>query len=81
MDYRAEFTITLPEELLDVLGIDEDTMFESYFEDGKIKVRIIDEDFEDDYDDEEIYEDDEIPEECTECPHYCWRCGVCTLDE
>ena len=38
MDYKAEFTITLPDELLDALGIDEDTIFEAFYEDGKIKV-------------------------------------------
>lgn len=34
MEYRAEFAITLPEKLLDTLGIDEDTLFEAYFDDG-----------------------------------------------
>lgn len=49
MEYRAEFAITLPEKLLETLGIDEDTLFEAYFDNGKIKVRILDEDeFEDD---------------------------------
>ena len=43
MDYKAEFTITLPDELLDALGIDEDTIFEAFYEDGKIKVRPLDE--------------------------------------
>ena len=57
MEYKAEFAITLPEDLLDALGIDEDTLFEAYYDDGKIKVRIL------------------------ECPHFCWHCGVCTLDE
>ena len=44
MDYKAEFIITLPDELLDALGIDEDTLFEAFYEDGKIKVRPLDED-------------------------------------
>ena len=43
MEYKAEFAITLPEDLLDALGIDEDTLFEAYYDDGKIKVRILDE--------------------------------------
>lgn len=75
MEYKTEFRITLPEELLNTLGIDEDTLFEAYFDDGSIKVRILDEDdLEDEF-------EDEVPEECAECPHYCWHCGVCTLDE
>lgn len=44
MDYNVEFKITLPDELLETFGIDEDTPFEAYFEDGAIKVRILDED-------------------------------------
>lgn len=75
MEYKTEFRITLPEELLNTIGIDEDTLFEAYFDDGSIKVRILDEDdLEDEF-------EDEVPEECAECPHYCWHCGVCTLDE
>ena len=77
MEYRAEFAITLPEDLLDALGIDED--------DGKIKVRILDEEtLEDEFeDDDEDFDDEDIDvsEECAECPHFCWHCGVCTLDE
>lgn len=75
MEYKTEFRITLPEELLNTLGIDEDTLFEAYFDAGSIKVRILDED-----DLENEFEDD-VPEECAECPHYCWHCGVCTFDE
>lgn len=79
MEYKTEFRITLPEELLKALGIDEDTLFEAYFDAGSIKVRVIDEDdFENEFEDED---DDEVPVECAECPHYCRHCGVCTLDE
>lgn len=75
MEYKTEFRITLSEELLNTLGIDEDTLFEAYFDAGSIKVRILDEDnLEDGF-------EDEVPEKCAECPHYCWHCGVCTLDE
>lgn len=84
MEYRAEFAITLPEDLLDALEIDADTLFEAYFDDGKIKVRILNEDdLEDEFeaDDEDCNDDIDVPEECAECPHFCWHCGVCTLDE
>ena len=67
MDYNVEFKITLPEELLETFGIDEDTPFEAYFEDGCIKVRILD-------------EDDEF-EDCIGCPYFCEECGTCTYDE
>lgn len=84
MEYRAEFAITLPDDLLDALGIDEDTLFEAYYDDGKIKVRILDEeDLEDEFedDDEDFGGNIAVPEECAVCPHFCWHCGVCTLDE
>lgn len=76
MDYNVEFKITLPEELLETFGIDEDTPFEAYFENGCIKVRILDEDDLDIFDDE----DDEF-EDCIGCPYFCEECGTCTYDE
>lgn len=78
MDYKAEFTITLPDELLDALGIDEDTIFEAFYEDGKIKVRPLDEaDLDEDIGDSN---EDEVPEKCVLCPNYCWKCGSCTIN-
>ena len=78
MDYKAEFTITLPDELLDALGIDEDTIFEAFYEDGKIKVRPLDEaDLDEDIEDSD---EDEVPEKSVLCPNYCWKCGSCTIN-
>ena len=78
MDYKAEFTITLPDELLVALGIDEDTIFEAFYEDGKIKVRPLDEaDLDEDIEDSD---EDEVPEKCVLCPNYCWKCGSCTIN-
>ena len=78
MDYKAEFTITLPDELLDALGIDEDTIFEAFYEDGKIKVRPLDEaELDEDIEDSD---EDEVPEKCVLCPNYCWNCGSCTIN-
>lgn len=78
MDYKAKFTITLPDELLDALGIDEDTIFEAFYEDGKIKVRPLDEaDLDEDIEDSD---EDEVPEKCVLCPNYCWKCGSCTIN-
>ena len=42
MEYKTEFTILLPEKLTAALDINEDTLFETYLDDGKIKVRVID---------------------------------------
>lgn len=84
MDYRTEFSFSLPEELVKTLGIDEDTAFETYFEDGRVKVRILDEeDFENDVElSEDIEKNDElnVPEKCVLCPNFCWHCRKCTID-
>ena len=78
MDYNVEFKITLPEELLETFGIDVNTIFDAYFEDGCIKVRIVDES-------ELTTFDEEIEEvefdECIGCPYFCKECGICTYDE
>lgn len=81
MEHKREFRITLPEEWLEALGIDEDTFFEAYFDDGSIRIGILDEDeLESEF---EGIRDfcDEVPEECAECPYYCWHCHACTIDE
>lgn len=82
MEYKTEFTIALPEELLNVLGIDEDSMFEAYFDDGKIKVRLLEEDAVEVLEDDDDEEDDDldIPEKCVMCPNFCWNCRTCTID-
>ena len=78
MNDKNEMALVLPEKTVKALGLDEDTAFETYFEDGKIIIHVLDED---DLNDIEDDEDSDIPEECFECPHICRRCGVCTLDE
>lgn len=81
MDYNVEFKITLPDELLETFGIDEDTPFEAYFEDGAIKVRILDEDELEMYGYDEDEDEDACIDECLGCPYYCQKCGACTCDE
>ena len=75
MEYKTEFTILLPEKLTAALDIDEDTLFETYFDDGKIKVRVIDEiEFEDELSNCDLTDNGK---ECAECPNYCRSCGRC----
>ena len=85
MDYNVEFKITLPEELLETFGIDEDTPFEAYFEDGAIKVKILNEDELEMYgyevDEDELDDEDCDIDECLGCPYYCQKCGACTCDD
>ncbi len=78
MEYKTEFTILLPEKLTAALDINEDTLFETYFDDGKIKVRVIDEsDFEDELSNCDLTDNDK---ECAEYPNYCRSCGRCLFD-
>lgn len=73
MEYKTEFTILLPEKLTAALDIDDDTLFETYFDDGKIKVRVIDEsEFENELSNCDLIDNGK---ECAECPNYCHSCG------
>ena len=75
MEYKTEFTFLLPEKLTAALDIEEDTLFETYFDDGKIKVRVIDEsEFEDELSNCDLTDNGK---ECAECLNYCRSCGRC----
>lgn len=43
MEIKTEITIVLPQKLVEALGITEDTLFETYFDGGSIRVRTLDE--------------------------------------
>lgn len=78
MEYKTEFTILLPEKLTTALDINEDTLFETYFDDWKIKVRVIDEsEFEDELSNCDLTDNGK---ECAECPNYCRSCGRCLFE-
>lgn len=72
MEYKTEFTISLPKKLIAALEICEDTLFETYFDDGKIKVRIIDED-EPEYE-FDCFDPTDESEMCSACPYCCRKC-------
>ena len=79
----TEFSFTLPEDLLDALGINEDSMFETYFEDGRVRIRLLDEeDCQEEAENEDVVDDEDlnIPEKCVHCPNFCWHCRKCTID-
>ncbi len=78
----TEFSFTLPEDLLDALGINEDSMFETYFEDGRVRIRLLDEvDCQEEAENEDVVDDEDlnIPEKCVLCPNFCWHCRKCTI--
>ena len=79
----TEFSFTLPEDLLDALGINEDSMFETYFEDGRVRIRLLDEDeCQEEAKNEDVVDEEDlnIPEKCVLCPNFCWHCRKCTID-
>ncbi len=44
MEFHCKLTLKLPEEAISLFGINEDTVFETYFEDGNLVIRPISED-------------------------------------
>ena len=61
MDFRMKITLTLPEEMIKTMGITEDTLFITSYENGQIQIEPYDEDDIEDIEDFEDfeYEDDE----------------------
>ena len=43
MEIETEITIVLPRQVVEALGITEDTLFETYFDGSSIRVRTLDE--------------------------------------
>ena len=83
MRNSTEFSFTLPEDLLDALGINEDSMFETYFEDGRVRIRLLDEEeCQEEAENEDVVDEEDlnIPEKCVLCPNFCWHCRKCTID-
>ena len=82
MKSKFDIKITLPSAVTEALAIDEDTPFETYFAKGSINIQSLeDEDLERCAFDEDEPECVDNCEECLDCPHYCWKRGVCTFEE
>lgn len=84
MERNFELSINISEEIAEKLGIDESTVFDTYYEDGRLIIAVVDEDEE--YYDEDDEEDDDdyidcTEDDCDECEYRCPHCGECTLDE
>lgn len=74
MEFDVRIKIDMPDEMADTLGIDEDSVLESYYENGYIYIRKVD----DDEIEELIHEDD--CDECEDCAMLCPHCNHCILD-
>ena len=84
MERNFELSIKISEEIAEKLGIDEGTVFDTYYEDGRLIITAVDD--EEYYDDEDDYdEDDELIEctggDCSNCEYWCDECGECIIDE
>ena len=75
MEIDVRIKIDLPNEVADTLGIDEDSVLESYYENGYIYIRKVD----DDELEELAHESDR--EECEECAMLCPHCQHCILED
>ena len=59
MERNFELSINISEEIAEKLGIDESTVFDTYYEDGRLIIAVVDEDEEYYDEDDEDYYDDE----------------------
>lgn len=75
MEFDVRIKIDMPDEMADTLGIDEDSVLESYYENGYIYIRKVD----DEELEELIHEDD--CDECGDCAMLCPHCNHCILDD
>ena len=58
MDFRMKITLTLPEEMIKTMGITEDTLFITSYENGQIQIEPYDEeDLEDDFPYEDAFDE------------------------
>ena len=75
MEIDVRIKIDLPNEVADTLGIDEDSVLESYYENGYIYIRKVDDD-----ELEELAHESDC-EECEECAMLCQHCQHCILED
>ena len=75
MEIDVRIKIDLPNEVADTLGIDEESVLESYYENGYIYIRKVDDD-----ELEELAHESDC-EECEECAMLCPHCQHCILED
>ena len=76
MEIEVKIKIAMPDEVAENLGIDEDSVLESYDEDGYIYIRKIDDDELD-----ELAHEHENCTDCESCEMFCPHCQSCILDD
>ena len=73
MEIKCKVEITLTEELMEALRINNDTIVIASIHDGVVTLEF---ENEDEYD-----EDNCCTENCERCEYYCRSCGTCRLDD
>ena len=73
MEIKCKVDITLTEELMEALRINNDTIVIASVHDSVVTLEF---ENEDEYD-----EDNCCSEECAGCEYYCRNCGTCKLDD
>ncbi len=79
MEIKSQININLNEGLCDALGINEDTIFVTRFENGKLIIEIV-EDEDDEVSEDDLYDEGECSSGCENCEFFCHRCGKCIID-
>ena len=80
MEIKCKVSFSLPEDLMEALDINDDTPVIASISNGRITVKITDD--EDDYTEDDLYdEDDDCGDgECDCCEYFCPHCGKCVLN-
>ena len=91
MEIKCKVSFTLPEELVDALGLTEDTPIIVSVSGNRITLEFADDEFEDteddlcdededDYDEDDFDGEDDCDGNCEYCEYFCPHCGECVLD-
>ena len=83
MEIKFKITADIPAETVKVLGITENTIFGTYYENGKIVIEKVDNE------EVDVLENDEYDNEfckvegckCAECEYFCSHFGKCTIED
>ncbi len=77
MEFDVRIKIDLTDEVAETLGIDEDSVLETYYDNGYLYIQKVDDDELEDLSHDDMSES----EECEDCALFCPHCQHCILDD
>ena len=80
MEFDVRIKIDLPDEVAETLGIDEDSVLETYYDNGYLYIRKVDDDELEDLSHDDMSESEDC-EDCEDCAMFCPHCQHCILDD